>query len=68
MKEILNLFKDKEIVKLFTEEKGNFICDSILKKALVLASSYVNKKKKYLVVCNSLHTASLLYEYLVNLF
>ena len=67
MKNILNLFKDKEIVKLFTEEKGNYICDSILKKALILASSYITKKKKYLVVCNSLHTASLLYEYLVNL-
>lgn len=67
MKDILNLFKDKEIVKSFTGEKGNYICDSILKKALLLASSYIQEKKKYLVVCNSLHTASLLYEYLTNL-
>ncbi len=64
---ILDFFKDKDIVKSFTEEKGNYICDSILKKAILLASSYLQKKKKYLVVCNSLHTASLLYEYLTNL-
>ena len=64
---ILDLFKDKEIVNEFGKEKGTYICDSILKKALVLSSSYLKKKKKYLVVCNSLHTASLLYEYLVGL-
>lgn len=67
MNQILNLFKDKDLVKSFSEEKGNYICDSILKKALLLSASYISKKKKYLVVCNSLHTASLLYEYLVNL-
>jgi len=67
MENILDLFKDKEIVKSFTEEKGNYICDSILKKALLLSSSYISEKKKYLVVCNSLHTASLFYEYLTNL-
>lgn len=64
---IIDLFKNKEIVDLFTKEKGTYICDSILKKAIILSSSYLNKKKKYLVVCNSLHTASLLYEYLSSL-
>lgn len=65
--EILDLFKNKEIVKSFISEKGNYICDSILKKALLLSASYKENQKKYLVVCNSLHTASLLYEYLTNL-
>ena len=64
---ILDLFKDKEIIKSFNEKKGTYICDSILKKAIILSSSYVKEKKKYLVVCNSLHTASLMYEYLSNL-
>ena len=64
---ILDLFKDKEIVKSFTNEKGTYICDSILKKALLLSSSYISVRKKYLVVCNSLHTASLMYEYLSSL-
>lgn len=67
MKSILNLFKDKEIVKSFGEVRKNYICDSIFKKALLLASSYIQNKKKYLVLCNSLHNASLLYEYLTNL-
>ena len=67
MKSVLNFFKDRELVQSFGEEKGNYICDSILKKSLLLASSYIQNKKKYLVVCNSLHTASLLYEYLTNL-
>jgi len=67
MSDILNLFKDKDIVRSFTSEKGTYICDSILKKALILSSSYISEKKKYLVVCNSLHTASLMYEYLSNL-
>ncbi len=67
MKSILNLFKDKEIVKSFNEARKNYICDSIFKKALLLASSYIQNKKKYLVLCNSLHNASLLYEYLTNL-
>jgi transcription-repair coupling factor (superfamily II helicase) len=67
MSDILDLFKDKEIIKSFTTGKGTYICDSILKKALVLSSSYLIEKKKYLVVCNSLHTASLMYEYLSNL-
>ena len=67
MKSILNLFKDKEIVKSFNEARKNYICDSIFKEALLLASSYIQNKKKYLVLCNSLHNASLLYEYLTNL-
>ena len=67
MKEILKLFENKDIVKSFIQEKGNYVCDSIFKKALLLASGYLKNKKKYLVVCNSLHTASLLYEYLSNL-
>ena len=67
MNNIIDLFKDKEIVKSFTKKKGTYICDSILKKALILSASYLSEKKKYLVVCNSLHTASLLYEYLTNL-
>ncbi len=64
---IIDLFKDKDIVKSFVKEKGNYVCDSILKKALLLANGYLNDSKKYLVVCNSLHTASLMYEYLSNL-
>ena len=64
---ILDLFKDKDIVTSFIEKKGTYICDSILKKAIILSSSYIKEKKKYLVVCNSLHTASLMYEYLGNL-
>ena len=32
---ILNLFKDKEIVKSFTEKKGTYVCDSILKKSII---------------------------------
>lgn len=67
MNSIVNLFVEKDIIKSFTEEKGAYVCDSILKKAIILSSSYIKKRKKYLVVCNSLHTASLLYEYLVNL-
>ena len=67
MNNILDLFKDKDIVKSFNNGKGTYICDSILKKALILSSSYLNEKKKYLVVCNSLHTASLMYEYLSSL-
>ncbi len=64
---ILDLFKDKDIVASFIEKKGTYICDSILKKSIILSSSYIKEKKKYLVVCNSLHTASLMYEYLTNL-
>ena len=60
MSEILKLFKNKSFVKGFTEGKGTYICDSILKKAIILSSSYLVEKKKYLVVCNSLHTASLM--------
>ena len=64
---ILELFENKDIVNSFVEKKGTYICDSILKKALILSSGYIKEKKKYLVVCNSLHTASLMYEYLSNL-
>lgn len=64
---ILELFENKDIVNSFIEKKGTYICDSILKKALILSSGYIKEKKKYLVVCNSLHTASLMYEYLSNL-
>ena len=67
MKDILELFINKDIVNDFTNEKGNFICDSMLKKALLLSASYIKEKKKYMVLCNSLHNASLLYEYLNNL-
>ena len=47
MNDILNLFKNQNIVTSFTNEEGNYVCDSILKKALLLASSYSLKKKKY---------------------
>ena len=53
MNNILDLFKEKDIVESFTNKKGTYICDSILKKALILSSSYLSEKKKYLVVCNS---------------
>ena len=46
---ILDLFKDKEVIKEFSKEKGTYICDSILKKALLLATSYTQQKKQYFV-------------------
>ena len=64
---IIDLFKDKDIVKSFSKGSGNYVCDSILKKAILIANGYLSDSKKYLVVCNSLHTASLMYEYLSNL-
>ena len=62
--EILDLFKNNNIVKDFSDSKRSFSSSSLISKALLIASSFKKKEKKLLVLCNSLHNASLLYEYL----
>ena len=62
--EILGLFKNNNIVKDFSDSKRSFSSSSLISKALLIASSFKKKEKKLLVLCNSLHNASLLYEYL----
>ena len=62
--DILSLFKNNEIVKDFSEIKGSFSCSSLISKALLISSSFTYNPRKMLIVCNSLHSASLLYEYL----
>jgi len=62
--EILSLFKENEIVKDFSNIKGSFSSSSLISKALLISSSFIYNPRKMLIVCNSLHNASLLYEYL----
>ena len=65
--EIVDLFSENEIVEKFSSGKGIFSSSSLIGQALLIASSYNSNKKKMLVITNSLHNASLMYEYLSNL-
>ena len=68
MKEdILNLFIDDEVVNSFGLGQGSFSASSFMSKALLIASSFNKNPKKIMLVTNSLHNASLIYEYLSNL-
>ena len=62
--EILELFKNYDIVKDFSDLKRSFSSSSLISKALLISSSFKLKNRKMLIVCNSLHSASLLYEYM----
>ena len=65
MKEkILDLFKENEIIENFSNLKRSFSSSSLISKSLLIASSFKKNKRNMLIVCNSLHSASLLYEYL----
>lgn len=65
MKEkILDLFKENEIIENFSNLKRSFSSSSLISKSLLIASSFKKDKRNMLIVCNSLHSASLLYEYL----
>lgn len=61
---ILDLFNEDKIVKDFSLNKGSFSSSSLISKSLLIASSFKKNPKKMLVLCNSLHSASLLYEYI----
>ena len=65
-KEILELFKDKDIVKDFSK-KGSFSSPNLMGQSLLIASSYLSDPRKILVLTNSMHNASLFCEYLSNL-
>ena len=66
-KEIVDLFFNDITINSFLHNKGSFTAGSLMAKALLIASSYNKENKKMLVLTNSLHNASLLYEYLSNL-
>ncbi len=66
-KEIVDLFINDEIVKKFSLKEGTFSSSNLMGQALLIASSYLINPKKMLIVTNSLHHASLFYEYLSNL-
>ena len=61
---ILDLFKSNEIVKNFSDLKRSFSSSSLISKSLLISSSFKQNKRNILLVCNSLHSASLMYEYL----
>lgn len=66
-KEIVDLFCDNDVVTSFANCEGSFCASSLMGKALLIASSFSKCPKKIMLVCNSLHNASLIYEYLSNL-
>ena len=66
-KELVDLFVDNNIVNSFCLDKGSFSSSSLIGQSLLIASSYKKEAKKLLLVTNSLHSASLFYEYLSNL-
>lgn len=63
-RKLLDNFKDQEIVQSLVKEQGSFVANSILEEALVIASAYYVKPKKYLIVKNNLYQAQRLFEYL----
>lgn len=65
--EIVDLFSEYEIVDDFSSKNGSFSSSTLIGKALLIAAAYKKNPKKILILTNSLHSASLFYEYLSNL-
>ena len=66
-KELVDLLIQNKVVESFSDSKGVFSSANLIGQSLLLASSFIKNKRKILLVTNSLHTASLFYEYLTNL-
>ena len=64
--EIVDLFYEDKIVEDFSLPKGSFSSSSLIAKALLIATSFIKKPRKMMLIANSLHSASMIYEYLTS--